>query len=110
MKKRNKIARDLFTPKYKKRVVRPKKGKGRGNKNGDKPHNQPSNNKNSLERQLTEELETRLVQRFEDNRYCRKGFFELNRTFNRTIYTIHGECSESATPADRKNFINKTAR
>tara|TARA_B110000971_G_scaffold186121_1_gene194691 strand:- start:365 stop:472 length:108 start_codon:yes stop_codon:yes gene_type:complete len=28
LKKRNKIARDLFTPKYKKRVVRPKKGKG----------------------------------------------------------------------------------
>jgi len=28
MKKRNKIARDLFTNKYRKRVVKPKKGKG----------------------------------------------------------------------------------
>ena len=28
MKKRNKIAIDLFTKKYRKRVVRPKKGKG----------------------------------------------------------------------------------
>ena len=28
MKKRNKIAKDLFTAKYRKRVVKPKKGKG----------------------------------------------------------------------------------
>ena len=28
MKKRNKIAIDLFSAKYKKRVVKPKKGKG----------------------------------------------------------------------------------
>ena len=28
MKKRNPIAEDLRTPKYKKRVVKPKKGKG----------------------------------------------------------------------------------
>ena len=28
MKKRNKIAKDLFTAKYKKRVVKPKKCKG----------------------------------------------------------------------------------
>ena len=27
MKKRNKIAKDLFTSKYRKRIVRPKKGK-----------------------------------------------------------------------------------
>tara|TARA_E500000331_G_scaffold321075_1_gene335087 strand:- start:317 stop:424 length:108 start_codon:yes stop_codon:yes gene_type:complete len=28
MKKRNKIALDLFTKKYQKRVIKPKKGKG----------------------------------------------------------------------------------
>ena len=28
MRKRNKIAKDLFTNKYRKRVVKPKKGKG----------------------------------------------------------------------------------
>ena len=28
MKKRNKIALDLFTNKYRKRIVKPKKGKG----------------------------------------------------------------------------------
>jgi len=28
MKKRNKIALDLFSKKYKKRVIKPKKGKG----------------------------------------------------------------------------------
>ena len=29
MKKRNKIAFDLFSKKYRKRIVKPKKGKGR---------------------------------------------------------------------------------
>jgi alternative ribosome-rescue factor len=29
MKKRNKIAKELFTDKYRKRIVKPKKGKGR---------------------------------------------------------------------------------
>ena len=28
MKKRNKMAKDLYTAKYRKRVVKPKKGKG----------------------------------------------------------------------------------
>ena len=28
MRKRNKIAKDLFTTKYRKRIVKPKKGKG----------------------------------------------------------------------------------
>jgi stalled ribosome alternative rescue factor ArfA len=28
MKKRNKIALDLFTKKYRKRIIKPKKGKG----------------------------------------------------------------------------------
>ena len=28
MKKRNKMAKDLFTTKYRKRIVKPKKGKG----------------------------------------------------------------------------------
>ena len=29
MKKRNKIAKDLFSKKYRKRIVKPKKGKGK---------------------------------------------------------------------------------
>ena len=32
MKKRNKIAKDLFTTKYRKRVIKPKKGKGSSNR------------------------------------------------------------------------------
>ena len=28
MKKRNQFAKDLFSPKYRKRIVKPKKGKG----------------------------------------------------------------------------------
>ncbi len=79
-----------------------RQGNGRGNKgnSGGKGKKQGS----SHMVQMSEELETRLVERFEDNGYCRKGFFELDRTLNKTIYTIHGECSESATSEDRKNF------
>ena len=87
-----------------------RKGKNNG---GERPSQQDSNSSsksNKRESQMTEELETRLVEKLKENGYCRKGFFELNRTLNKSIYTIHGECSESATPADRKNFINNAGR
>lgn len=89
-----------------------RKGKGKNN-GGERPSQQGSNSSsksNKRESQMTEELETRLVEKLKENGYCRKGFFELNRTLNKAIYTIHGECSESATPADRKNFINNAGR
>ncbi|WP_159820755.1 hypothetical protein [Colwellia sp. 20A7] len=90
------------------------RGKGkRGDKGGERPNKQElksSNKSNKRDNQMTNELETRLVEKLEENGYCRKGFFELKRTLSKSIYTIHGECNESATPADRKNFINKTDR
>jgi alternative ribosome-rescue factor len=36
LKKKNKIAKDLFTKKYKPRVVKPKKGKGSFKRKGNK--------------------------------------------------------------------------
>lgn len=61
---------------------------------------------NSIENQMTEELEQRLVDRLEENNYCRKGHFELTRTLNKSVYSIRGECSESATAEDRENYVN----
>lgn len=90
------------------------KGKGkRGDKGGERPNKQESkssNKSNKRDSQMINELETRLVEKLEENGYCRKGFFELNRTLSKSIYTIHGECNESATPVDRKNFIKQAER
>lgn len=74
---------------------------------GNKPQRGSSNTKVKLENQMTEELEERLVEKLEETGYCRKGYFELERTLNRSVYTIKGECSESATTEDRTTFINK---
>ena len=61
-------------------------------------------------KKLSYEEAKELREKLEENGYCRKGFFELNRTLNKSIYTIHGECNESATAADRKNFIKQAER
>jgi len=87
-----------------------RQGKGRGKKSNteNKPTQQHPNKKQQQQQQqqnnMIDELETRLADRLADNNYCRKGFFELKRSLNKTIFTIHGECNESATTADNKNF------
>lgn len=81
-----------------------RQGKNRGKKNNidNKPNKQQSKQKQQDE--MIDELETRLADKLAENNYCRAGFFELERSLNRTIFTIHGECNESATAADKKNF------
>ncbi|MBU2871865.1 hypothetical protein [Colwellia sp. E2M01] len=87
-----------------------KKGKGRDRK---KTANRQSKSKGASKKEnlddlMSEELEIRLVEKLEENNYCRTGYFELDRTFNKSIFTLHGECNESATVTDRENFGNKT--
>lgn len=87
-----------------------------GNKRGGKRGNQTEGNgrsakqgahkRDSLEDLMITELEERLLDKLEENNYCRKGYFELSRTLNKSIYTINGECNESATPSDKKVFKN----
>lgn len=85
---------------------RSKEGRQGRNKGGNnRPNKQGGEQKESLESYMTEVLETRLIEKLEDNNYCRKGYFELERTLNKSIYTIQGECSESATSEDRQRFI-----
>ncbi|TYK65709.1 hypothetical protein [Colwellia echini] len=80
-----------------------KKGEGQGKKGG-------SSKKDNIEDLMAEELEIRLLDKLEDNNYCRTGYFELDRTFNKSIFTLHGECNESATLSDRNKFPSKTSR
>ncbi|PKG81395.1 hypothetical protein CXF85_18155 [Colwellia sp. 75C3] len=86
---------------------RSKQGKGRGKRNNtdNNPKVQRSDTKQKRQDKMARELESRLAEKLEDNSYCRKGYFELERSLNKTIYTIRGECNESATAADRKNFL-----
>ena len=86
-----------------------KQGKGRDNKNStdNKSKKQPSEKKSKQQDKMTSELESRLAETLADNNYCRAGFFELERSFSKSIFTIKGECNESATTADRDNFPQK---
>lgn len=93
-----------------KQQKRSRQGKGRGNKSNTekntekKPNKQRADKKQSRQDKMMKELEARMAEKLADNSYCRKGFFELERSLNKTIFTIHGECNESATAADRENF------
>lgn len=90
------------------RQKKPRNGDKRGQRNeaNGKSAKQESHKQNGLEEQMVEELEERLLEKFEENNYCRKGYFELGRTLNKSIYTINGECNESATASDKKAFKN----
>ena len=85
---------------------RSKQGKGRGKRNDtdNNPKMQRSDKKQKRQDKMAHELKSRLAEKLEENSYCRKGYFELERSLNKTIYTIRGECNESATAADRKSF------
>lgn len=82
---------------------------------GDKKGRQPSNRrekgdtdgKAKLEAYMLESLEVGLLEKLDDSGYCRKGYFELERILNKTIYTIKGECSESASSEDKKRYLNR---
>lgn len=83
---------------------RQNKGRGKKNNTDNNPKKQRSDKKETRQDKLNSELERRLAEKLADNNYCRKGFFELERRLNKTIFTIRGECNDSATAADRKNF------
>ena len=85
---------------------RSKQGKGRGKRNDtdNNPKMQRSDKKQKRQDKMAHEFKSRLAEKLEENSYCRKGYFELERSLNKTIYTIRGECNESATAADRKSF------
>ncbi len=83
---------------------RQNKGRGKKNNTDNNPKKQRSDKKEKRQDRMNSELERRLAEKLADNNYCRKGFFELERSLNKTIFTIRGECNDSATAADRQNF------
>lgn len=63
-------------------------------------------------KRMQRRLESRLEQVLTENRYCRDGYLEIDRSVFGGGPTmlgegiVRGECREAATPADRKRFPN----
>ncbi|MCW8863523.1 MAG: hypothetical protein OQK09_00450 [Colwellia sp.] len=47
----------------------------------------------------------RLILQMERAQYCREGYITLEESFVGAIYTLRGECHESASKGDRKRFL-----
>lgn len=70
----------------------------RGNKGGGKGRHAAA----ARDERLTEQLEKKL----RSTGYCREGWMEQDRDYQPPNATIRGECNETATDKDRRNFPN----
>ncbi|MGL1956169.1 MAG: hypothetical protein OCD00_02460 [Colwellia sp.] len=80
-------------------------GKGENKQVGNMPTNSQSRKKSNIN-QINEQLTERLAIALEENNYCRKGYIELERNIGHRFLSLRGECHESATKKDRKQFPN----
>lgn len=94
---------------------------GKGSKNGERPAGagdrdksgatagKGSNNKRNNERllQFEEMLFSGLDNQMSLNGYCRNGYIVLSQDLGRNIFSVKGECHESANERDRKLFLNR---
>jgi len=81
-----------------------RRGKG-GRGQGTNPKLNSDNTASKGQEKLAELFQQRLDIRLETSRYCREGYMELEKSFVGAIYTLRGECNESATEQDRKHFL-----
>lgn len=81
-------------------------GRGPSDKGGPNgsPQKSPNANRNNNRNEMTELFEELLTERLEKNQYCRQGYIDLGRSFSGSMFTLRGECHESATAKDRKHF------
>jgi hypothetical protein len=84
---------------------RPTKGRGSSGKKQARIPEKTQNNiakstTNKMDQQLTERLNNQLAH----SDYCRTGYIELERNLGNSVFSIRGECHESATLADKERF------
>lgn len=84
----------------------------KSNGNRKKGQNDSRNNKqgsldkeNSKLSKMTELFEERLQKYMANKQYCREGYITLETSFSGAIYTLRGECQESATDEDKRRFL-----
>ena len=85
------------------KTTRENKGKVRGNK----PDKGTKATGRSKDKRLSGIFMQRLELALDQNDYCRNGYIELARYATKGSMSLRGECNESATGKDRKNFPNK---
>ncbi|WP_440876383.1 hypothetical protein [Thalassotalea sp. PLHSN55] len=89
------------------------KGGGRGEREGrnSQAGGTQVSSRSGQDPELIKQLEAHVYQMLEqqlvDNQYCRDGYFELEKSLNRGVIVVKGECIESATEQDRVRFENK---
>jgi hypothetical protein len=80
-------------------------GKGRGNRSQDDSTAAKSTTKTSSK---TEKLQTIFQQhldlKMKETKYCKAGYLTLEKSFVGAIYSLRGECNESATKEDRNQL------
>lgn len=94
----------------------PQGGKPNGGKNGAPDHGKPMNDPTSLSNissstqsnnndKMYTLFQQLLEEQLHETKYCRRGYMELERSFSGAIFTLRGECHESATKRDRNKFL-----
>lgn len=82
-------------------------GKGKGSRSQDVSSATKSNTKRSSKtKQLMGIFEQHLDLKMQETKYCRTGYLTLEKSFVGAIYSLRGECNESATEADRNQLKN----
>jgi len=98
--------KDNTREQYQKRINKPSKGEGsrRGKQGGASNNQANSKRKNNDTEKITILFEKRIQAQLANSQYCREGYITLDSGFNGALYTLRGECNESATDEDRKHF------
>jgi len=78
--------------------------RGGSNKKERGQQNAAKSMSNNQKDKLMDVFQQRLDNRIEVSQYCREGYFVLEKDFSGVIYTVRGECNESATARDRENL------
>ena len=79
--------------------------RGSGNKRGGQANKVADGDRRGDSDQMAELFEELFQKRMVKSRYCRESYIELERGFSGTMFTLRGECRESATNEDRKHFL-----
>lgn len=83
---------------------RKKQGKPRREGSRSGTGTRPESKQGDADEKLREKALERLVQKIEENGYCRNGYIELDYFALRGQVQIRGECQESASEQDREKW------
>jgi len=92
------------TKKEERRASPPSSG-GR-DKRGRNQQNRPKAKTDKQSDKLMSLFQEKFENRLEHSQYCREGYFIIEKSFVGSIFTLKGECNESATDSDRERYFS----